>query len=151
MELSHVNAAGEARMVDVSDKPVSRRTARAGGRVLLRPETLELVRKNQMAKGDVLAAARIAAIAGAKRTSEIVPLCHNIPLDVVEVGFVFEADAIAITARARAEARTGVEMEALTAVAVAALTIYDMCKAVDKAMVIGDIRLLEKTKHALPR
>jgi cyclic pyranopterin phosphate synthase len=138
-------------MVDIGSKPVSRRTARAAGRIRLRPETVALIKDNQIRKGDVLAAARIAAISGAKRTSELIPLCHNIPIDVVDVRFEIKADGIVIEARAACEARTGIEMEALTAVAVAALTIYDMCKAVDKTMVIEDIRLLEKTKDAIQR
>jgi cyclic pyranopterin phosphate synthase len=151
MALTHVGAAGEAKMVDVGRKPVSRRTARAAGRIKLRPETLALIKDNLIQKGDVLAAARIAAITGAKRTSELIPLCHNIPIDVVDVRFELKAGGIAIEARATCEARTGIEMEALTAVAIAALTIYDMCKAVDKTMVIEDIRLLEKTKNAVQR
>jgi cyclic pyranopterin phosphate synthase len=151
MALTHVGPAGEAKMVDIGSKPVSRRTARAAGRIRLRPETLALIRANQIQKGDVLAAARIAAIAGAKRTADLIPLCHNIPIDVVEVSFAFEPDGVAIEARAACEARTGIEMEALTAVAVAALTIYDMCKAADKTMVIEAIRLLEKTKNDIPR
>lgn len=149
MKLTHVNEAGEARMVDVSAKPISRRKARASGTIRLRPETLELIKSHQVQKGDVLATARTAAIAGAKRTSELVPLCHNIPIDAIDVRFDLRTDGIDITAEARCEAKTGIEMEALTAVAVAALTIYDMCKAVDKTMVIGDIRLLEKTKDAI--
>ncbi|MDP2914277.1 MAG: cyclic pyranopterin monophosphate synthase MoaC [Candidatus Aminicenantes bacterium] len=149
MKLTHVNEAGEARMVDVSAKPFSRRKARASGTIRLRPETLELIKSHQVQKGDVLATARTAAIAGAKRTSELVPLCHNIPIDAIDVRFDLRTDGIDITAEARCEAKTGIEMEALTAVAVAALTIYDMCKAVDKTMVIGDIRLLEKTKDAI--
>jgi len=149
MKLTHVNEAGEARMVDVSAKPISRRKARASGTIRLRPETLELIKSHQVQKGDVLATARTAAIAGAKRTSELVPLCHNIPIDAIDVRFDVRTDGIDITAEARCEAKTGIEMEALTAVAVAALTIYDMCKAVDKTMIIGDIRLLEKTKDAI--
>lgn len=149
MKLTHVNKAGEARMVDVSAKPISRRKARASGTIRLRPETLDLIKSYRVQKGDVLATARTAAIAGAKRTSELIPLCHNIPIDAIDVRFDLRADGIDITAEARCEAKTGIEMEALTAVAVAALTIYDMCKAVDKSMVIGDIKLLEKTKDAL--
>ncbi len=151
MELTHTGPDGEAKMVDVGGKPISRRTARAAGRIRLRPETLALIKANRMKKGDVLAAARIAGIAAAKRTADLIPLCHNIPIDVVDVRFDVEPDGIAIEARAACEARTGIEMEALTAVAVAALTIYDMCKAVDKAMVIEGIRLVEKTKDAVPR
>jgi len=149
MALTHVGPAGEAKMVDVGAKPVSRRTARAAGRVRMRPETVALIKANQIRKGDVLAAARIAAIAGAKRTAELIPLCHNIPIDVVEVELALEPDGVRIEARAACQARTGIEMEALTAIAVAALTIYDMCKAVDKGIVIEEIRLLEKTKDAI--
>lgn len=149
MALTHVGPAGEAKMVDVGGKPISRRTARAAGRIRLAPETVALIRDNQIKKGDVLAAARIAAIAGAKRTADLIPLCHNIPIDVVEVSFALEPDGVAIEARAACAARTGIEMEALTAVAVAALTIYDMCKAADKTMIIENIRLLEKTKNAV--
>jgi cyclic pyranopterin monophosphate synthase len=149
MALTHVGPTGEAKMVDVGGKPVSRRTARAAGRIRLRPETVALIQANQVQKGDVLAAARLAAIAGAKKTAELIPLCHNIPIDVIEVAFALEPDGVAIEARAACEARTGIEMEALTAVAVAALTIYDMCKAADKTMVIENIRLLEKTKDAV--
>ena len=149
MKLTHVNKAGEARMVDVSAKPISRRTARAAGTIRLGSETLDLIKSHQVQKGDVLATARIAAIAGAKRTSELIPLCHNIPIEAIDVRFDVRSHGIDITAEARCEAKTGIEMEALTAVAVAALTIYDMCKAVDKTMVIGDIKLLEKTKNAL--
>jgi cyclic pyranopterin phosphate synthase len=150
MKFTHTGPDGEARMVDVGGKPVSRRTARAAGRIRLRPETLALIKANQIKKGDVLAAARIAGIGGAKRTPDLIPLCHNIPIDVVDVRFEFVPDGIAIEARAACEARTGIEMEALTAVAVAALTIYDMCKAVDKTMRIEGIRLVEKTKDAIP-
>ncbi len=149
MKLTHLNKAGEARMVDVSAKPISRRTALAAGTIRLRSETLDLIKSDQIQKGDVLATARTAAIGGAKKTSELIPLCHNIPIDAIDVRFDLRSGGIDITAEARCEAKTGIEMEALTAVAVAALTIYDMCKAVDKTMVIADIRLLEKTKNAL--
>lgn len=134
-------------MVDVGSKPVSRRTAVAEGKILLKTETLELIRHNQIRKGDVLSVARIAAIQAAKKTQDLIPLCHQIPLSGVEVDFVLDEEGISITAKAKTVAQTGVEMEALTAVAVAGLTIYDMCKAVDKSMVIEGVRLVSKTKE----
>ena len=145
---SHVDDSGKARMVDVSAKPKVRRTARAEGRIVLRPETLERIRENLIDKGDVLAAAKLAGIAGAKRTAQLIPLCHNIAIDWVDVQFELRRDSIRITAAAVCTDKTGIEMEALTAVSVAALTIYDMCKAVDKNMSIGEIRLLEKSKDS---
>lgn len=133
-------------MVDVGDKPISRRTARASGVVRMRPPTLELIRNRAVAKGDVLEVARLAAIQAAKRTDELIPLCHSLPLDSVEIAFSFpDSNTMAIEATAHATARTGVEMEALTAVSVAALTVYDMCKGVDRDIVIGEICLQEKT------
>ena len=144
---THVDDSGKARMVDVSAKPKVRRTARAEGRIFLRPETLERIRENLIDKGDVLAAAKLAGIAGAKRTAQLIPLCHNIAIDWVDVQFELQQDSIRITAMAVCTDKTGIEMEALTAVSVAALTIYDMCKAVDDDMSIGDIRLLEKVKE----
>jgi len=149
MELTHVGPAGEARMVDVGPKPVSRRTALASGRIRLTPATLDLIRTNRIKKGDVLAAARIAGIMAGKKTAELIPLCHNIPIERIDVRLTLQADGVFIEAEAACEAKTGIEMEALTAVAVAALTIYDMCKAVDKTMSIEDIRLREKTKNAV--
>jgi cyclic pyranopterin phosphate synthase len=149
MELSHIDAAGKAVMVDVSAKPPLKRTAEARGRIALQPATIELLKKGLLQKGDALACARVAGIAGAKRTSELIPLCHNIFIDQVTVDFQVQADGVEITARAVCVDKTGIEMEALTAVTMAALTIYDMCKAADKTMVIGEIRLLEKTKAAL--
>jgi cyclic pyranopterin phosphate synthase len=145
--LSHVDEAGAARMVDVSGKPRVRRTATAAGRIDLAPATVELVRRNALQKGDVLAAARIAGIMGAKRASELVPLCHNIEIEHVSVDLRVDDAGIGIVATARCTDKTGIEMEALTAVAVAALTVYDMCKAVDSGMVLRDIRLVEKTKE----
>ena len=144
--LSHVDEAGRARMVDVSAKPRSVRTARAAASIRLAPATLELVRANQIAKGDVLATARLAGIMAAKRTSELIPLCHPIAIDQVELDFRLGADRVDIESTARCTDRTGIEMEALTAAAVAALTIWDMCKAVDKNMSIVDVHLIEKTK-----
>jgi len=149
MEFTHLDEQGNARMVDVGSKPVSRRVAMAVGHIVMDPRTIDLIKRSMIKKGDVLAVARVAGITGAKRTSDLVPLCHNIFLHRVDVDFEVRADRIVITGRADCEAPTGVEMEALTAVSVAALTIYDMCKAVDKEMVIGDIHVTEKTKHEL--
>ena len=148
-ELSHLNARGEARMVDVSAKPLMVRRAVAEGRIRMAPATLALIQSGGLPKGDVLATARIAGIQAAKETARLIPLCHPLPLAAVEVGFVFEAEALLITAAVKTSAPTGVEMEALTAVSVAGLTLYDMCKAVDKAMVLDGIRLVEKTKTAV--
>ena len=142
---THFDATGQAHMVDVSDKAVTRRLARAAGRISMRPETLAAIRGGSSKKGDVLGVARIAAIQAAKRTSELIPLAHPLPLTHVAVEFAFEDDAIAIEATAETLDRTGVEMEALTAAAVGLLTIYDMCKAGDRAMRIESIRLLEKS------
>ena len=150
MPLSHVDEHGDARMVDISTKVDQRREAVARGRIALAKETLALIASGGVPKGDVLAVARIAAIAGGKRTSDLIPLCHNIPIHSLDVEFAVEPDGIGIVARARTVGRTGIEMEALTAVAIASLTIYDMCKAVDKSMVIGPISLVEKHKHAIP-
>jgi len=134
-------------MVDVSEKPVQRREATACGFVRMSAETVRLVRENGIKKGDVLAVARIAAIQGAKRTQELIPLCHQIPLSHVGLDFEIQDDGISITCSVRTSAQTGVEMEALTGVSVAALTIYDMCKAVDKAMVIEGIEVTKKVKE----
>ncbi len=144
---SHLDDSGKARMVDVSAKPRVRRTARAAGRIFLSADTIRRIRENLIEKGGVLAAARIAGITGAKRTAELIPLCHNIAIDWVDVQLELEQDSIYITATAVCTDKTGIEMEALTAVSVAALTIYDMCKAVDRGMQIGEIRLLEKRKE----
>lgn len=135
-------------MVDVSAKPLLVRCAVAEGHIKLQPATLDLIRAGGAPKGDVLAVARIAGIQAAKETSRLIPLCHPLPLSSVEVAFHWAADGITIGATVRTTAPTGVEMEALTAVSVAALTLYDMCKAVDKTMVMGGIRLLQKTKTA---
>lgn len=145
--LSHVDSEGRARMVDVSQKPRVRRTARARGRIDLGPETVALVRDNGLAKGDVLAVAKLAGIMAAKRTSDLIPLCHNIEIDQVDLSLVLDDRGVAIESLAICTDKTGIEMEALMAVSVAALTIYDMCKAVDKGMRIGEICLLEKTKE----
>jgi cyclic pyranopterin phosphate synthase len=147
---THFDAAGQAHMVDVADKPVTHRLARAGGRIAMRPETLALIRAGSVRKGDVLGAARIAAIQAAKRTAELIPLAHPLPLTRVAVEFAFHEQDSAVTIEVVAETRdrTGVEMEALTAVAVGLLTIYDMCKAVDRGMHIEQVRLLEKSGGA---
>jgi cyclic pyranopterin phosphate synthase len=144
--LTHVDAKGEVRMVDVSGKPIQLREAVAQGEVHLQKPTLDLIQSDKIAKGNVLATARIAGIQAAKRTGELIPLCHPLPITHCEVNFETGTDRITITASAKIAAQTGVEMEALTAVAVAALTIYDMCKAVDKQMRITDIRVISKTK-----
>lgn len=147
MELTHVNGKGEARMVDVGHKPITTRTAVAVGRVFVQTETLRLIAENGMKKGDVLATARIAGIMAAKKTAELIPLCHSLPLTSVSVDLALDQTncRVEITATASCDYKTGVEMEALTAASVAALTVYDMCKAVDKEMVIGDITLVKKT------
>ena len=144
--LTHFDASGQAHMVDVADKGETRRIARATGRIRMLPATLQLIAEGSAKKGDVLGVARIAAIQGAKRTSELIPLCHPIPLTRLAVEFTLDQanSAVACTATAETVDRTGVEMEALTAVSVALLTIYDMCKAADRGMVLEQIRLLEK-------
>ena len=146
-EFSHLDHEGAARMVDVGEKSVVRRTATAAGRVRVAPATVELLREKALPKGDALNTARIAGVIAAKRTPELIPLCHGLNLTAVDVEFEVGEEEVGIVATARASDRTGVEMEALMAVSVAALTIYDMCKAVDKEMVIGEIKLLEKTKE----
>ena len=145
--LSHVDERGRARMVDVAGKPETARSATAEGVVRMSREAFELVRDQAVAKGDVLGIAEVAGVMAAKRTGELIPLCHPLPLDVVTVEAVSDEGlpGIRITATARATGRTGVEMEALTAVSVACLTVYDMVKAVDRSMEIGKVRLLEKT------
>jgi cyclic pyranopterin monophosphate synthase len=144
--LTHIDAKGEARMVDVSGKPIQLREATARGEIQVQSSTLELIRADKIAKGNVLATARIAGIQAAKRTGELIPLCHPLPITHCEVDFELAPERIIITASAKIAAQTGVEMEALTAVAVAALTIYDMCKAVDKEMQISGIKVVSKTK-----
>ena len=143
--LSHVDAAGNVCMVDVSRKRVTRREAVARGTITISSEALKLIRSGRIAKGDPLQAARLAGIMAAKRTADLIPLCHTLPLSHVEVDLRAIADGYEIEACTRTTAQTGVEMEALTAVAAAALTVYDMVKAVDKTMVIGEIRLIRKT------
>jgi cyclic pyranopterin phosphate synthase len=144
--LSHVDESGAARMVDVSEKKIVRRTARARGRIALEGATVALIKSNGIATGDVLAVARIAGIMAAKKTSDLIPLCHPLFIEKVEVSLELESDGVAIEATAVCTQKTGIEMEALTAVSVAALTIWDMCKAVDRSMRIEGIRLMEKTK-----
>ena len=146
-QFSHLDEEGAARMVDVGVKAVIRRTATATGSVRMSPETVELLREKALPKGDALNTARIAGVMAAKRTPDLIPLCHGLNLTSIDLEFTVEDEGVGILATARASDRTGVEMEALTAVSVAALALYDMCKAVDKGMVIGDIRLLEKTKE----
>ena len=143
--LTHLDETGAARMVDVGGKPETARSATATGRIRMSPQALAAVRDGSGPKGDVLAAARIAGIMAAKKTAELIPLCHPLALDAVTVEFAFEADGVRATARASLTGRTGVEMEAMTAAAIALLTVYDMAKALDKAMVVEEIRLLEKT------
>jgi len=145
--LTHVAGDGRARMVDVSAKPLSARTAIATGKIRLQRETIDLISENRIAKGDVFATARIAGIQAAKQTPQLIPLCHPLPLSDVKIDIVTSNDGAEVKCTARTVAQTGVEMEALTGVSIALLTIYDMCKAVDKEMRISDIRLVEKTKQ----
>jgi cyclic pyranopterin phosphate synthase len=144
-QLSHIDGDGRARMVDVSDKPVTTREAVARGRITIAPAAMRLVRAGALAKGAVEEAARLAGILAAKRTADAIPLCHPLPLTHVDVDLSPRRDGFVIEARVRTDARTGAEMEALHAVSVAALTVYDMVKAADKGMTIGDIRLVKKT------
>jgi len=144
---SHLDESGHARMVDVGHKPEQRRTARAEGWVRCATATINALRDQALPKGDVLTVAKIAGIQAAKLTDELIPLCHSLPLNAVEITFQIEDAAIRIESEVTTTAKTGVEMEALTAVSVAALTIYDMCKAVDKAMVIDGIRVTQKIKE----
>ncbi|MCE5257038.1 MAG: cyclic pyranopterin monophosphate synthase MoaC [Spirochaetaceae bacterium] len=148
-DFSHIDEEGNARMVNVSGKSRVRRTAMAKGRILLTESTIRAIQENAIAKGNVLATARVAGIMAAKRCSDLIPLCHNIEIEHVEVEFEVRLDEIGIRARAVCTDKTGIEMEALTAVSVAALTVYDMCKAVDKTMRITDICLAEKTKEEI--
>ncbi len=144
-ELSHLDSSGNAFMVDVSDKQVTDRVAHASGKVLLRPETVRILRDNNVPKGDVKATARLAGIMGAKRTSELIPLCHPLPISGISVEIEIVDGGVQIDATVHVTGKTGVEMEALTAVSVAALTVYDMVKAVDRSAVITDIQLEEKS------
>jgi cyclic pyranopterin phosphate synthase len=146
-QFSHLDAEGTARMVDVGAKPVQRRRAVAVGFIECAAATVAALRERALPKGDVLTVARIAAIQAAKRTDSLIPLCHGLPLEKVDIDFEVQERGVHIRATAITSAKTGVEMEALTAVSIAALTIYDMCKAVDKTMVIGGIRVVEKIKE----
>jgi cyclic pyranopterin monophosphate synthase len=145
-ELSHFDSQGASRMVDVGHKPETARLARASALVRMAPATLQMIRNRELSKGDVLEVARLAGIMAAKRTADLIPLCHPLPLDSVSLSFDFpDEQSLAISATAQVTARTGVEMEALVAVSVAALTVYDMCKSVDRVMTVEQIRLEEKT------
>ena len=146
-ELTHFNAAGRARMVDVADKPETERVATAAGRIIMAPETLARIEAGTIGKGDVLAVAQVAGIMAAKKTWEFIPMCHPLLLDGIDISFAIDRDAVAVEIRAtvKTTGRTGVEMEALSAVAGAALTIYDMCKAIDRGMCVENIRLLRKS------
>lgn len=146
-ELSHVDNRGKAKMVDVGAKTPQRRIARAAGRIDMSASALDLIRTNQMKKGDVLTVAQLAGIQAAKRTAELIPLCHPLTLDLIDVKLELVEHGVNATSEVRCVGRTGVEMEALTAVSVALLTVYDMCKAVDKDLRISDVRLVEKVKH----
>ena len=145
--LTHISGDGKVQMVDVSQKPMSARTAIAKGNIRLARKTLDLILKDRIAKGNVFATARLAGIQAAKQTAHLIPLCHPLPLSEVMVGIVAARDGAEVTCTTRTVAQTGVEMEALTGVAVALLAIYDMCKAVDKKMQITDVRLIKKTKN----
>ncbi len=150
-QLSHIANDGSARMVDVSAKPVSTREARAAGRISLNAETLALISANRIAKGNVFATARIAGVQAAKQTSHLIPLCHGLNLSHVDIEIAANETGVEVNCTARTAAQTGVEMEALTGVSIALLTIYDMCKAVDKHMQMSDIRLVSKTKRDAKR
>lgn len=145
MEFTHLNESGRARMVDVGGKDDTNREATARARIKMNRDTISMIRDCQMKKGDVLSVAQVGGIMGAKRTSDIIPMCHNIFISGVDIEFKLHEEEIEISAVAKTRGKTGIEMEALTAVSVAALTIYDMCKAVDKGMVISDIMLIKKT------
>lgn len=146
-DLTHFNKEGRAKMVNVGEKQITSRRAVARGRIYMKPETLETVEKGEMAKGDVLGIAQVAGIMGAKQTPALIPMCHPLNISGINMRFNINKDlnAVEIEAEATVEGKTGIEMEALTAVSIGALTIYDMCKAVDKSMVIGDIRLVKKS------
>jgi len=148
-ELTHIGPGGAVRMVDVSHKPVSRRTALARGHIRLQPSTVQKINESTIAKGNVLAVAHVAAVNAVKRTDELIPLCHSLPVQHVEVSFREDSNGFEIECAVTTIAQTGVEMEALTGVAVAALTIYDMCKAVDKTMEISGVQLVSKQKESI--
>ncbi len=148
-QLTHIGSDGSAKMVDVSAKPVSHREAVAAGHIALQAATIELIASDRIAKGNVFATARLAGIQAAKQTAQLIPLCHTLGLSHVEVDLTSDENGVAATCTARTTAQTGVEMEALTGVSIALLTIYDMCKAVDKQMRIGDVYLVRKTKSEI--
>lgn len=145
MEFTHFNEKGRARMVDVSEKNETQRRAIARGYIQMNPETIKMINEGKMKKGDVLSVAQVGGICGAKKTWDLIPMCHNILLTGADISFEVEENRVWIEAVVKTTGKTGVEMEALTAVSIAALTIYDMCKAVDKHMIIGDVKLVEKT------
>ena len=149
MQVSHINKQGDAHMVDVGSKKIQKRSARASGKIRLAATTIESIRDDQIKKGNVLAVARIAGIQAAKATSSLIPLCHILPLDAVNINFEFQNDGLLATCDVSCQSRTGVEMEALTGVSVALLTVYDMCKAIDKEMILDQIRLINKQKEDL--
>jgi len=144
-EMTHLDTPGQASMVDVTDKPVTQRRAAACGEVRMRPDVASAISEGEVPKGDVIAAARLAGIMAAKRTSELIPLCHQVPLTHVKVDLQLLDDRVVVRAEAAASGQTGVEMEALVAVCAACLTVYDMCKSLDREMVISEVKLLEKT------
>lgn len=145
MELSHIDKNGNAKMVNVQEKDVTRRVAVAEGKIYMQPQTVVAISSGDMKKGNVINTAKVAAIMAGKRTADIIPMCHNVPLNGLDVDLITEEDGVKIVATAYTDGKTGVEMEALTAVSVAALTVYDMAKAIDRAMVISDIRLMKKS------
>ena len=149
MKLSHVDKKGNARMVDVGDKKIQKRSARASGLIRMAALTLQSIRNDQIKKGNVLAVARVAGIQAAKATPNLIPMCHILPLDTVGIDFEFCDDGLLVSCSVSCQARTGVEMEALTGVSVALLTVYDMCKAIDKEMIMDQIRLIHKQKEDL--
>jgi len=145
-KLTHTDSKGKAIMVDVGDKEIQIRIAKAEGHISLAPDTIRKIEENILKKGDVLTVSQLAGISAAKKTSDLIPLCHNIILDNVKVDLAVDSEGVKVSSEVRCSGKTGVEMEALTAVSIALLTVYDMCKAVDKNMVIDNVRLIEKTK-----
>ncbi len=150
-ELSHTDKEGRARMVDVGGKPDQIREARATGHITLGKDTIQLIKDNELKKGDVLTLAEVAGVQAAKKTFELIPLCHNILIDKVSVKAEIDASGVSVEAICRSHGKTGIEMEALTAVSIALLTVYDMCKAADKGMVIDNVELIEKKKYDITR
>lgn len=146
-KFTHIDESGQASMVDISAKEIQKRTAVASGKIVLQKETLTLIKENQIKKGDVLSTARIAGIQAAKQTSNLIPLCHQLLTEKISVDFEYAADGIQVTSLVRCTGKTGVEIEAITAASIALVTIYDMCKAIDKEMVISEIKLDKKTKE----